>query len=334
MTSEGFFYFAERVKSDYVRSMRMLIEKFQSLPRFVAKALGALFLLVVFIYYPVGMVWVHDVDDSADFQSAAPQDFKGSYAVAMAVALIDREVNTHYWVSNDPIILPGAMLTRMPAFQRGVMSSLARFSLEMSDQISRARGSSSADPDLQKATGLINYSPYVWIWDFSVSWFPTASSEKQYREGMEALKRYNERLVNGQAHFERRADNLLDTLDRIASDLGSTSAAINDRLVEGSPFAFGKSADLYYNTKGRLYANYLLLRELEKDFAAVIAEKQLGGAWANMLESLKAGMELSNFLILNPEADNQFIPNHLAAQGFFLMRARTQMREITNILLK
>jgi hypothetical protein len=28
------------------------------------------------------------------------------------------------------------------------------------------------------------------------------------------------------------------------------------------------------------------------------------------------------------------VPSHLAAQGFYLLRARTQLREISNILLK
>jgi hypothetical protein len=28
------------------------------------------------------------------------------------------------------------------------------------------------------------------------------------------------------------------------------------------------------------------------------------------------------------------IPNHLAAQGFYLLRARVQLRELTSILLK
>jgi hypothetical protein len=30
----------------------------------------------------------------------------------------------------------------------------------------------------------------------------------------------------------------------------------------------------------------------------------------------------------------QFLPSHLSAQGFYLLRARTKLREITNILLK
>jgi len=314
--------------------MQILIEKLKSLPKLVLQILAGFALFIVVIYYPVGMVWVHKVDDSLDVKVDPITQGQGSYSVAMAVALIDREVNQHRWTPSDPFIFPGAMLVRMPAFQRGIMSSVARFAIELSDQIGRVRGSSQMDADLQKAAGLLNYSPSVWMFDLSTSWLPTASSPTQFRAGMEALNRYNERLKTGQAAFESRADNLLDTIERIASDLGSSSAALSTGIEEGSGFNFTRSADLYYNTKGRMYANYLLLRELEKDFATVIAEKQLGTAWAQMLASLEDGMELRNFVIFNAAPDSQFLPNHLAAQGFFLMRARTQMREISNILLK
>lgn len=314
--------------------MKAVIEKLKSLPRLVALTIVAIIAFIVLVYYPVGMIWVQKIDDSSNLQISIPEGDKSSRSVAMAIALIDREVNQHRWTPSDPLIFPGSMLVRMPAFQRGIMVSLARFAIEMSDQIGRTRGSSQTDPDLQKAAGLLNYSPSVWMFDFSTSWLPTASSPTQYRSGMEALKRYNERLKNGQAAFERRSDNLLDTLERIASDLGSSSAALAEQVEGGSGFMFLTSADLYYHTKGRMYANYLILRELEKDFANVIEEKQLQQAWSQMLDSLKAGMKLDNFVVFNAAPDAQFFPNHLAAQGFFLMRARTQIREITNILLK
>jgi len=43
---------------------------------------------------------------------------------------------------------------------------------------------------------------------------------------------------------------------------------------------------------------------------------------------------LQPWVVINGAPDAQFMPSHLAAQGFFLLRARTQLREITNILLK
>ena len=37
---------------------------------------------------------------------------------------------------------------------------------------------------------------------------------------------------------------------------------------------------------------------------------------------------------MNGRPDGMCVPNHLAVEGFYLMRARTQLREITNILAK
>lgn len=314
--------------------MNLIFEKLQNLPKLVAMLIAAALLFIVLIYYPVGMIWVHEIDDSPSFGDQIKTEPPASHAVDVAIQLINREIKVYHWTPSDPFFMPGSLLTRMPAFQRGIIASVARFTIELSDQIGRARGSSQADPDLQKATGLLNYSPQVWLWDLSVSWFPTASSTKQFKEGVDSLIRYNERLKAGHAVYERRADNLLETLNRIASDLGSASAAIDTRIDDGSTLGLGRNAELFYNTKGRLYANYLLLKALEVDFANVIQEKQLQTTWTLMLDSLKDGMELNNFLILNADPDSQFFPNHLAAQGFYLMRARTQMREVTNILLK
>ena len=109
----------------------------------------------------------------------------------------------------------------MPNFQIGIIAALGRFAVEMTDQIGRTRGSSQADPDLDKAAGLLKYAPTVWIFDLSTSWAPTASSESQYRAARRALLAYNDKLAADKAVFERRADNLLATLDRFAADIGS-----------------------------------------------------------------------------------------------------------------
>ena len=53
-----------------------------------------------------------------------------------------------------------------------------------------------------------------------------------------------------------------------------------------------------------------------------------------MLASFDSIVDLSPVVVINGDTDGQVMPNHLVAQGFFLLRARTQLREITNILLK
>lgn len=311
-----------------------LLDPIKKLPRFLAMMVVGLLLLILLVYYPIGMIWVHEIDDSPDFAVEKHRLENGSESVATAIALVDREININHWTPSDPFFYPGAALTRMPAFQRGIIASIARFTIELSDQIARTRGSSGVDEDVQKANGLFNYSPYVWMWDFSTSWLPTASSATQYRAGMEALIRYNTRLSKGEALFEKRSDNLLEALNRMAADLGSSSAEIANYTEGEAKSSFGSAGELFYYTKGRMYGNYMLLKALEKDFAPVIAERQLKASWDKMLESLRTGMSFGHFFVLNFNPDSTLLANHLTSQGFYLMRARTQMREITDILLK
>ena len=224
--------------------------------------------VVLVLWYPLGMALTHHVDDSLDFGTrdlVVPPN--GSRAVAVAAALIHREVIDGAWVANDPFFMPGAALDNMPAFQQGIIQALARFGFELTDQIGRVRGSSRTDPDLQEAAGLLQYSGTKWIFDFSTSLAPTATSEAQYTRAHRALIDYNQRLSQGQAVFERRVDNLMATLDRIALDIGSTSAALDQAVANPRGWVDMRADDVFYGVKGQMYAYYLVLRELQKDTA-------------------------------------------------------------------
>ena len=296
---------------------------------------GLVLLALLAVYYLGGMIWLHEIDDDPDFGLASSAPEGGSATVAVAADLIDREINAHRWVANDPFFMPGSLLDNTPNFQQGIVGALSRFAVELADQIARTRGSSQIDRDLDTASGLLRYPGTVWIFDLTVSFAPTASSESQYRRALRALRDYNQRLSQGQATFETRADNLQATLERIAADVGSSSAAIDRRLGEGAGFGLDFGADdLFYLNKGRLYAYYLLLRAMALDFDKVIVERDLSAAWTQLLDSFRAAATLQPWVVVNGDPASQVQPSHLASQGFFLLRARTQLKEISNILLK
>jgi len=290
--------------------------------------------LAVALYYPAGMVITHRIDSDIAFTAQA--DNGASQAIAVTAALIERETDQYDWTANAPFFLPAAALDNMPEYQQGMMTALARFAAEMTDQIGRTRGSSQADPDLEKAAGLLKYPGTVWLFDLSTSWAPTASSDSQYRAARRALLSYNQRLMNGQAVFERRADSLIAILDRFAADLGSASAILDRQIREGRPTLLldTRADNVFYGIKGKLYAYYLLLRELRNDFRPLLEEREVGNAWAQLLLSLEEAVQLEPILVLNSAPDGLFAANHLAVQGFYLLRARTQLREIANILQK
>jgi hypothetical protein len=292
-------------------------------------------LVVLFVlYYPVGALIVENIDDDPQFAPSgmAPGE---SRAVAVAAGLVTREVDVHSWTPMQPFFMPAGILDNMPNFQRGIAAALGRFSTELMDQLGRTRGSSQTDRDLEQARGFLNEQPNVWIWQPSVSFWPSATSAQKYRAGRDKLVSYNKRLAAGQAVFERRSDNLQALLDRIANDEGSDSAVIDQQIIEQAGNLFDMHCDdIFYFNKGRLYANYLLMRELGADFEQVIKEKGLTPSWQQTVETFRIASQLEPWVVWNGWPDAFLIPNHLAAQGFYLLRARTQLREISAILLK
>ena len=291
-------------------------------------------LVAVILYYPVGALIVENIDDDPQFApvNVAPGE---SRAVAAAAQLVTREVDVHTWTPMMPFFMPAGILDNMPNFQRGIMAALGRFSTELMDQVGRVRGSSQIDRDLEQARGFLNEQPNIWLWQPTVSLMPSATSAQKYRAGRDRLIAYNRRLAAGQAVFERRADNLQGVVDRIASDIGSDSAVIDQHIIEKAGDLFDtRCDDIFYFNKGRLYAYYLLLRELGADFQNVIRERELTNAWNGTVESFRVAAQLDPWIVWNGYLDGLLIPNHLAAQGFYLLRARTQLREISNILQK
>ncbi len=296
-----------------------------------AKWVALAILVVMLLYYPVGMAIVHTINDDPEFTAGeVPQG--QSKAVALAAALIQREVAGTSWPANDPFFMPGAALDNMPNFQHGIQQALARFATEMADQIGRSRGSSSADSDLSEARGLLNYAPDVW---YVSSASLAANSETQYLKAMVRLNTYNTRLAAGRAAFEQRSDNLISTLDRIGKDLGAASNAIDQEIdLYAGDWIDLNADDVFYYNKGLLYANALLLRDLGADFQGVLGERGAGTIWSRMVDSMMEGATLQPLVVVNGSPNALVEPNHLSAQGFYLLRARTQLEELIDILQK
>ena len=291
-------------------------------------------LLALVLWFPVGALIVENIDADPQFapRNVAPGE---SRSVAAAADLITREVDAKTWAPMMPVFMPAGILDNMPNFQRGVIAAVGRFSTELMDQVGRVRGTSQVDRDLEQARGFLNEQPNIWIWQPSVSLWPSATSAQKYRAGRDRLVAYNRRVGAGQAVFERRADNLQALIDRIANDEGSDSAVIDQHIIESAGDLFDRRADdIFYFNKGRLYANFILLREMGVDFENVIRERNLGNAWNGMVETFRLASELQPWIVWNGYPDGLIIPNHLAAQGFYLLRARVQLREISGILLK
>ena len=108
------------------------------------------------------------------------------------------------------------------SFQRGVNQAIRRTAIELVDTLGRVRGTSQIDQNLQDARGAVTFDEETWY--FGINPFgPKTPTPSFYRSAIRDLRAFNDRLEACNATFDARADNLVTFLDRIASDIGSTS---------------------------------------------------------------------------------------------------------------
>ena len=292
---------------------------------------AVVFVLFV-VYYPIGMMLNNHVEDDLNIQPAAAFDVPGgSKAVAIAATVVARDADR--WLPNAPFWHPAAALDNAPNFQLGTIYAVSRFALELGDYLGRVRGSSAIDPNLDKAVGLLKYDGTTWYWGQG-NIIPKTKAESQYRDAVQFLAAYNRDVAAGKSTYDKRADNLIAFLDRVAADLGSASAELDARARAGGGYLDFQADDVFYNAKGKLYGYYIILNALNEDFAQVIKEKQAGEIYAEMLTSLRTGASMSPLIVVNGDPDSLMMPSHLRALGFPLLRARIQMRELGDILQK
>jgi len=284
------------------------------------------------------------IDDDQDLAPSPAHAIEGgSKAVTMAATLMDLE--TRHWAPNKLWFYPIAHSANMTSYQKGIQYAVGQWATQMTDFLGRERGSGEADPNLVAAKGLLNYDPTAFM-------LPSAVS--QYRDGIKNLDDYNRRLAHGQAKYDKIASNLSDFLVKVGKDLGSQSGTIeltvlspddfteaetqhltdNQRQVLSSNGGYfdGRASTVFFATKGRMYAYYIILDALGEDFHDVLVTKGAEEHWHNMLVSLRSGARFNKFFVANGAGGAYFVPSDLAYQGFFLLRFDKQLQEVADIL--
>ncbi|MBX8826075.1 DUF2333 family protein [Ochrobactrum sp. SFR4] len=255
--------------------------------------------------------------------------------------LTDFNVNQNAWVSSMLFYKTGffgldwdrtPFLDNKASFQRGVHSAVRRTTIELVDSLGRLRGTSQIDNDLQKARGNMQFREDTWY--FGLSPFgPKTPTPSYYRSAIKELRAFNARLEKCEATFDARADNLIQYVDRIASDLGSTSAILKDRSDNYHAGWFDTRADdRFWFAYGQLYAYYGLIRATHSDFKAVLAEKHLDGLWDTMEQQLRSALDMQPTIVSNGRQDAWFTPSHLTTMGFHILRVRSNLVDIRQVL--
>jgi hypothetical protein len=266
----------------------------------------------------------------------------GRSAIAdVAIALTKFNVDDNNWVSSMLLYKAGLFgldwdrtpwLDNKASFQRGVLRAVQRTSVELADTLGRVRGTSEIDPSLTKARGFLQYDEYSWY--FGLSPFGARqSSPASYRAGSTELQSFNDRLEKCEATFDARADNLSNLVDKVASDIGGTSAALDDRSQNNNLGWFDTQADnQFWFAYGQLYAYYGILSAAHADFEDVIKNKSVDVLWNKMEGQIRNALDLDPLIVSNGKEDGWIMPTHLTTMGFKILRVRSNLVEVRSVL--
>jgi hypothetical protein len=221
------------------------------------------------------------------------------------------------WLPNDLPLTPGWFLDNLPNFQLGVLQAVRHGSRVLRDNLSRQRTSDAVHREADAAYSAFANDPGRWA-------FPSA--EGAFGRGVDALRRF-EKELGTTAHFYPRADNLVQLLEPLVSELG----AVNTLLLESRrKTAWRKIDDNFYYAQGVGWGILLLMRAVKVDFARVLEDKNA----LEIMDLAILSLEESQFepLIVTNGDKAGILANHSSNLKAFLDDARQKMGSLISIL--
>jgi hypothetical protein len=314
--------------------------------KLAASILGALLLFLILLgmfWSPMPkMFWVNEyVDDSRTVVGYSTTNT----LIRVAETLLDKRGG---YLTNDKFP-PGLWLDNMPNWEKGVLMQVRDLSRVIRNDYSRSQSQSQEDDDVVLAVEK--------FFSESNSWFfpPT---ERRYREGIEALYRYQDRLTGAaqpEAQFYARADNLREWLAEVEKRLGSMSrrlgnsvatSVINEELA-GDPAAEAAQTqpdtinvrtpwleidDVFFEARGTAWALLHFFRAAEFDFAQVLDDKNAEASVRQIIRELEASLDpLRSPMIMNGGGYG-LTANHSLVMANYLARANAAVINLRELL--
>jgi len=314
--------------------------------KLVASIIGALLLFLIVL----GMFWspmpkTFWVNEFVEDDRTVVGYSTANTLIRVAETLLDKRGG---YLTNDKMP-PGLWLDNMPNWEKGVLMQVRDLSRVIRNDYSRSQSQSQEDTDVVLAVEK--------FFSESNSWFfpPT---ERRYREGIEALYRYQDRLTGAaepDAQFYARADNLREWLAEVEKRLGSMSrrlgnsvaaSVINEELA-GDPSAEAAQTqpdtiivrtpwlqidDVFFEARGTAWALLHFFRSAEFDFAQVLADKNAEASVRQIIRELEVSLDpMRSPMILNGGGYG-LTANHSLVMANYLARANAAVINLRELL--
>lgn len=319
------------------------------------RMLGILLAVYVAVIVALMLYW-SDEPEMFDVRAAALASYgrpgepvKGYVAtstlIKVAETLLDKRGG---YLSND-IFPPGVLVDNIPNWEFGVVTQVRDLARALRNDFSRSQTQSTEDLDLSIADPRFHYDTESWI---------LPSTESEYRDGIEALKRYLARLADERepnAQFYARADNLRDWLAIVEKRLGSLSQRLSASVgqvrintdLEGEPAAQQSTGrpgvmvvktpwleidDVFYEARGSTWALIHFLHAMEIDFREVLKDKNALVSLRQIVRELEATQEtVWSPIILNGTGFG-LLANHSLVMASYISRANAAVIDLRSLL--
>ena len=226
---------------------------------------------------------------------------KGVTFVEAVIEPLNHELEERWWGwrPNDLIDLTD----NVNNFQIGVLEVTRRTTVALAERISRTGTNDAYDEDLEQAMN--------WFMVKSTSyWFPSA--ESKYREGLEALAAYLEKLRAGKATFYTRTDNLIPLLATFRNLLGSCDENLVKQVNEdGTKVSHFAVDDYFFYTQGVASSMATVLEAVHHDFLLTLESRNGTELLHHAIVSCRQAAEIDPWIILDRNLSSVFA-NHRA----------------------
>jgi len=263
-------------------------------------------IIILLFFVLLGWYFSHEpAQPITDKSSEKAQPVVGVATTSALIGATETLLNKRGGYLSNDVTPPSVFLDNVPNWEFGVLQQVRDLAKSMRNDYSRSQTQSLADPDLEIAEPKFNVDSDAWL-------FPSAEGE--YKEGVEALKKYLDRLsdpAKKNAQFYARADNLNEWLSLVEKRLGSLSQRLSkarpqvrvntdlagDRNAQQSTATESEIVaktswfeidDNFYEARGTSWALIHFLHAAEVDFGPVLRDKNAIPTLRQVIRELEA----------------------------------------------
>lgn len=292
---------------------------------------------------------------------AEREECVGSRTVSMQIWLIDHMIEDNHWVPAHPLYKAGfaglvdfeptPFFDNKASEQLGMLDIARRLAIELTDSLGRVRGTSAENEDLDAAQSALRVNEQAWYLnnplDSRINTV-SVSAAASFERARDLYEGYNRQLASCEAVFDARADNLRETLSRFTAALGGTTAELGarsrsvvydpaaDRFVDGPGNDYGwfdfRADNLFHRARGQMFALHGILQGMREDFHEVIEDRNSGPVWDRMEQFVAEAARMDPLIVSNGAPDSAIAPAHLDMIVEKILRARTSMVELRDVL--